>query len=192
MRFMSLFVGVLALGAGAAWAYSPLPHPSSPNTYTIPAAVESLLAVNPPKAMPKTTFQDPSGAPVSFTQFKGKRIVAFFWSESCVPCMKTMPSLNTMAEHYAGKDFDVVPINVDSTGAAGAKALLTRQKWPRLRAFADPSRTLVGELGITALPTTILVDQLGRATAVLLGPQDWTSTDTLNTIANGPSTKSKN
>lgn len=189
MRFMSVFIGLWVLGAAAAWAYTPGLAPSRPNTYTIPAAVESLLAVNPPKAMPKTTFQDPSGAPVTFTQFKGKRLVVFFWSEGCVPCMKTMPSLNAMAERYAGKDFEVMPINVDSTGAAGAKALLTRQKWPRLRAFADPSRALAGELGVTALPTTILVDTQARATAVLLGAQNWTSTDTLNAIVNGPSSK---
>ncbi|TAN49128.1 MAG: TlpA family protein disulfide reductase [Rhodospirillales bacterium] len=155
----------------------------------MPAALESLLPINPPKVMPKIVFQDPSGAPVTFANFKGKRVMAFFWSASCVPCLKTMTELNQMAEHYGGKAFEVVPISVDSTGSAGAKALLDRQKWPRLRAYADPSRQLATALGITQLPTTILVDTAGRASAVLLGPQPWDSPDFIGSISNLPTPK---
>ena len=86
--------------AGAVLPQRPLVRP---NTYTIPAALESLLPISPPKPMPRASFQDPSGAPVSFARFRGHRVMAFFWSASCVPCLKTMPELNQMAEHYGGK-----------------------------------------------------------------------------------------
>jgi thiol-disulfide isomerase/thioredoxin len=174
------------LAASGAWASPPRPLVFGPNTYTIPAALESLVPVNPPKPMPKTTFQDPSGAPISFSQFKGRKVLVFFWSQACVPCLKTMPALNTMAERYAKGNFEVVPIAVDSHGAAGTKALLTRQKWLHLKPYADPSRALANELGITMLPTSLLIDPLGRATAVILGPQNWDSPETLSGIVNGP------
>lgn len=189
MRFIIGIIALVVLLANEAGAAMPARPAPRPNTYTIPAALESLLPINPPKVMPKIVFQDPSGAPVTFANFKGKRVMAFFWSASCVPCLKTMTELNQMAEHYGGKAFEVVPISVDSTGSAGAKALLDRQKWPRLRAYADPSRQLATALGITQLPTTILVDTAGRASAVLLGPQPWDSPDFIGSISNLPTPK---
>jgi thiol-disulfide isomerase/thioredoxin len=191
MRFIIGIIALLVLLAHEAGAVMPQRPSLRPNTYTIPAALESLLPISPPKPMPKTTFQDPSGAPVSFARFKGQRVMAFFWSGSCVPCLKTMPELNQMAEHYGGKAFELVTISVDSTGSQGAKALLDRQKWPRLKAYADPTRQLVTALGITQLPTTILIDTAGNATAVLFGPQSWDSPDFLGSLSNLPSPKAK-
>lgn len=191
MRFKIGIMVLSVLFLGTAWAAMPLAPAFGPNTYTIPAALGSLLPIDPPKQMPKTVFQDPSGGPISFTQFKGKRLVVFFWSEACAPCLKTMPSLNKMAERYAGQGFEVVPIAVDSTGAAGAKALLARQKWPRLKAYADPRRELATALGISYLPTAVLVDQAGMATAVLMGPQNWDGQDMLNAVMSNPSSKAK-
>ncbi len=187
MRFMIGLVALLVLGTSDAWAAMPLPRAFGPNTYTIPAALESLLALDPPKPMPKTAFLDPSGAPVSFSRFKGKRVLAFFWSQACVPCLKTMPELNAMAES-SGKYFEVVPIAIDSHGAVGTKSLLARQKWSHLKGYSDPNRELATALGISMLPTSVLIDPSGMATAILLGPQAWNSQETLSLIVNGPST----
>jgi thiol-disulfide isomerase/thioredoxin len=185
MRFVVAVIALSVLATAGVRAASPPPAVYRSNTYTIPAALENLVPVNPPKQMPKTTFQDPSGAPVSFSQFKGRRLLVFFWSQGCVPCLKTMPSLNTMADQYAKGSFEVIPIAVDSHGAAGAKAVLARQKWTHLRAFADPNRDLANDLGITSLPTSLLIDPLGRVTAVVLGAQSWDSPDTAGNILNG-------
>ena len=141
-------------------------------------AVETLEAIEvhqAPKALPQTPFQAETGETVTFADFKGDALLVNFWATWCAPCLKEMPSINTLAGAMSGRPFRVLTISVDRGGAGKPRAFLDKIGATHLGLFLDPKMTLAREIGAIGLPVTVLVDRQGRELARLSGHAEWDS-----------------
>jgi thiol-disulfide isomerase/thioredoxin len=123
-------------------------------------------------AAPGTTFEDQDGEKVSLAEFRGKPVLLNLWATWCAPCVKELPTLDTL-QSREGERLKVLTVSQDLEGRAKVEAFLEKGKYRTLEAWLDPEMALMSDLGVTSLPTTILYDAEGREVWRVAGDKDW-------------------
>jgi len=145
-------------------------------SYMVPAGSGSAQGDNSganPPFMPDIRLNDGSGLPFNLSRYKGAVIVLEFWSTGCGPCVRDLDSLNHLQGDFPGKPLIVIPVNEDPVAILQVKAALARQKLTFLRPYADPNGGAAEILNLRGLPTSFVVDRMGRIVMQLEGPQNW-------------------
>ena len=144
-------------------------------SYIVPAAsgsAQDSTGANPP-AMPDLRLADGSGLPFNLSRYRGAVIVLEFWSTSCGPCLRDLDSLNHLQGDFPGKPLVVLAVSEDPGSIQTVKAALARQKLNFLKPFADPNGVAAQFLNLRGLPTSFVIDRMGRMVLQVEGPQPW-------------------
>ncbi|MFQ5631079.1 MAG: peroxiredoxin family protein [bacterium] len=105
-------------------------------------------------------LKDIDGNTVTLADFIGKVIILDFWATWCAPCVKQMPEYVTLQKNYAARGATVIGISVDEKAETVRKfAKKHKLNFPLL--MADHSRVKREYGGITAIPTTFVIDKKG-------------------------------
>jgi thiol-disulfide isomerase/thioredoxin len=133
-----------------------------------------------------------NGKPVKLVELRGKVVVLDFWGYWCGPCLASMPGLMKLYDAYPGQDVAIIAIHDsslknldklrDKTESA-RKKLWKGRDLPFRLALAGGGVTkiegtensvngqVIADYGITAFPTTLLIDRQGNVVS-LLDPGD--------------------
>lgn len=127
------------------------------------------------RAVPAVTLPParPAGASLDLASLKGEVVVLHFWATWCPPCRAEFPEFAKYATSEEGqKGVVVVPVSVDNSSAPVGKFLAgIKGSFP---VYMD-SGNLASDLGVSAIPTTIILDKKGRVAWVAQGASDWSS-----------------
>ena len=123
------------------------------------------------KAAPSFTLQDLNGKPVSLSDFKGKVIVLDFWATWCPPCVIEIPHFIELYEQYKDQGFAMVGISLDREGISVVKSFVRKYQinYPILMTDGQVDRVYGG---ITAIPTTFVIDSAGNIRQKYIGYRD--------------------
>jgi len=121
---------------------------------------------------PSTTFEDPTGAPASLADFRGRPVLVNLWATWCAPCVVEMPTLDALAARE-GDRLEVLTISQDLQGQDKVDAFFAERQFAMLEPYIDPEMALMTELRIDTLPTTILYDAEGKEVWRMTGKEDW-------------------
>ena len=146
---------------------------------TVPKGFETFQ--EPPVA-PNVRFLDASGATVTLSSFKGRLVVVNVWATWCAPCVKEIPSLESLMERLNSRRAVLVAISQDKGGASVAQHFLDRLG-SKLPVFSDSAGRVSRELGIRGLPTTFVITSDGTIAARVEGPLEWDSEEVVNYIS---------
>ena len=109
---------------------------------------------------PQFSLASRAGGEVSLADLKGPVVMINFWASWCGPCRQEFPALDQIYAKYKPMGFTLVAINVESEKSDAEKFLsATPASFPIL---FDPDNTVSGKYGVSAMPTTVLVDRQGR------------------------------
>ena len=165
---LALMAGLVAggtLGAG-------LP-PRPARAQSAGASPTGTLRVDGPKALPAFSVTDPEGVRREMPFFAGKGVVLNLWATWCPPCVEEMPALDRLAGLLAGDNILVIPASSDRNGRAMVEPFYARTGIRNLGIWLDPNSAATRALGARGLPTTVLIDRLGRERARLEGGAAW-------------------
>jgi thiol-disulfide isomerase/thioredoxin len=100
------------------------------------------------------------GAPYAMAANKGKVLAMNFWTTWCGPCREWEPHFEKVAGNFAGREKDVVflEVNCDEDETL-VGAYLAEEKPKSSVLFADGLDLL---LGVNSFPTTLILDRAGR------------------------------
>lgn len=126
---------------------------------------------------PDFSAPDREGMPLSLSDLRGRVVVLNFWFSDCAPCREEMPSLETLARRFAGRDVEFVALSVDPSWEkvdaflAGDPHL--RGQRPTYRVLLDAQKSVPPRYGTFKYPETFLVDRDGALLARFVGPRNW-------------------
>ncbi|RPJ49308.1 MAG: TlpA family protein disulfide reductase [Candidatus Latescibacterota bacterium] len=118
---------------------------------------------------PDISFEDPTGAKSSLSDYRGKVVLIDFWATWCGPCRRSLPQLD---EIYAKRgeigDFEILPINVWERNAGEERRTAVAASWKELGLsmpyFLDPDAPAG-----TGSPATDLFHVSGIPTSFVIG-----------------------
>ena len=121
---------------------------------------------------PDFTATTLTGAPLSFSSYRGQVVVLNFWGSWCTPCRAEAPALAVTAKQYrpAGVDFLGVDVR-DTTASALAFARNFGIGYPSV---SDSSSVITLDftavVPIAGTPTTLVIDRTGHIAGAVFGP----------------------
>jgi uncharacterized protein (TIGR03435 family) len=155
----AMFIGSLSVAA--------LPEPGTPAP---PLKFTQLL-------------QAPPGTKTDWESLRGKVVVLEFWETQCAPCIAEIPHLSKLIAELDPAKFQFISVDgVPTEDAEVVQKFLTKRKMPGW-VGVDTTGLVFASYGVTAFPTTIIVDGQGRI-AAMTRPEDLT-TPKLQAVADG-------
>jgi thiol-disulfide isomerase/thioredoxin len=124
-------------------------------------------ATEQPPPFPNMTLTSFDGAEqVTMHDLRGRPVVVNFWASWCGPCRVEMPELQELYEDLGDDGMELVTVNMDRSRAAASRFLKsTGLSVPVYTIDQQTTRAL----GITSLPTTVLVAPDGEVAQVYSG-----------------------
>lgn len=139
----------------------------------IKGAMKRFKRTSPPKPMPDLEFLDADDKPMRLANLTGKVTLINLWATWCAPCVKEMPSLDSLQSVLPKDRFLVLPISLDGSSKSKVAPFYREQKLAHLGIYYDKGRKAMSVLGVSLLPTSILVDPAGRELGRIEGDADW-------------------
>ncbi|MBS0564559.1 MAG: TlpA family protein disulfide reductase [Proteobacteria bacterium] len=175
MRLVGLIVLYtgLALGANAALAAGPDLTP------LLKGDMEKMVPAAAPAPLPEAALIDATDAPKSLADYKGKVMLVNFWATWCAPCRKELGTLDRLQGALGGERFAVVTIATGPNPVPAMQKLFADEKVTHLPLLRDPDQAFARQMGVLALPVSVLVDADGREIGRLMGDAAWDSPEAL-------------
>lgn len=142
------------------------------NTFTgrqLAQRMEALTTIVPGSVAPDFTQNDTSGNPVTLSSLRGHYVLVDFWASWCSPCRGENPNLVRQYRLYRDKGFRVLQVSLDDKKDKWEKAI-DQDSLPWLHVCdLQGWNNAAGKLyGVTAVPSSFLVDPQGKIVAVRL------------------------
>ena len=151
-------VVLLLVSLAACDSRSVAPDASGPADATDESTVVQLL--RDPLAVEPFTVTDLDGRTLSSADWKGKVVLVNFWATWCPPCLAEIPDLIALQNKYRDR-LVVVGISEDEISPEMVKRFATEKKINYPIAMTSPELQ-TRFTGITALPTTFVLDPDGQ------------------------------
>ena len=132
-----------------------------------------------PKPLPELAFTDAEDKPLTLASYKGKTVLLNFWATWCAPCVKEMPSLDSLQAEMGKDKFVVLPLSLDGPSRPKVAPFYADRKLANLGIYFDKGKKVLGALDVSVLPTSILIDAQGRELGRLEGEADWDKPEAL-------------
>jgi len=155
---LSVVAGICLFGATCVvfprvFAAAPGSRPDDANTPVI-------RFVKNPEMAPPLQAQDLLGRPVNKENWAGKVVIVNFWATWCPPCREEIPELLELKREYKDR-LEIVGISEDDDPPVSVLKF-ARQKGMTYPIVMATSELIESFGGVSALPTSFLIDTQGR------------------------------
>ena len=161
-QFAGLGAGLAAVGllGKSAWGMD------------LPDAAQRLTDVFPYDP-PAFSFTDAAGKPLTFADYRGRGLLVNFWATWCGPCKAEMPTLAALNRTLLPDGILVLPISVDTQGAAAVKPYFKAHHIHGLPVLLDPSSNALEIFHAQGIPLSLVINRQGQIVARTLGGANW-------------------
>ncbi len=126
-----------------------------------------ILAALPADAA-ELQWVDPTGAPHSLAEYKGKPVLLHFWASWCGPCRHEMPLLTAWVKQHP--EVTIIPLSLDSS-LDDARLFLKSNRFNLPAQLTDQAQAM--GMGVRGLPTTLVVAADSTVAASQIGALPW-------------------
>jgi thiol-disulfide isomerase/thioredoxin len=113
----------------------------------------------------KTPMLD--GPDYDLAAHKGKIVVLDFWATWCGPCMQTAPLFEEVMSGFAGRDVELIGVNLEEQPEQ-IKSMLQRHKL-KFRVALDRDGGIAARYAVTAIPQTVVIGRDGKIVRLFVG-----------------------
>ena len=130
-------------------------------------------------AIPAPTFElhDQYGVIHTLEQYRGKVVFLNFWATWCPPCRSEMPDIQSLFETYGADNEEVAILSVATPGIGGEGSeseviSFLEENGYTYPVLMDSTGELLNQYGISAFPTTFMIDAEGCVYGYIPGAMD--------------------
>jgi peroxiredoxin len=134
-----------------------------------------------PVLAPDFAAPDLRGQAVSLSSLRGKVVVLNVWATWCPPCRQEMPSMERLAAHFRGRDFQLLAVSQDEGGKEPVETF-ARELGLSFPVLLDPERQVGERFGVWGYPETFVIDRGGYVVERVIGPREWDSPESIAAI----------
>jgi thiol-disulfide isomerase/thioredoxin len=135
--------------------------PDGPGAADAPTANSPVIQLlREPVAIPDFSLTDLNGRVVNSADLRGKVVLMNFWATWCPPCRAEIPDLIKLQEKYRDQ-LVVVGVSEDEGPIDPVRAFVAEQRMNYPVAMTTPELRKIFR-GVTALPTTFVIDREGK------------------------------
>jgi len=163
LLFPVMFLGVILVFASApAMAETGPHHLLKPLARSFTADDFSLKTLN--------------GGKVGLNGLRGKAVLLNFWATWCPPCIKEMPSMESLYQQYRSRGLVVLAVSLDKTSPEGVKAFVDKLGL-HFTVLLDPDGLTSALYSVSGVPYSFLINAEGQVMYKAAGAIDWVSPD---------------
>jgi len=123
--------------------------------------------------VPEITLPGLDGKDISLSQFEGKAVLVNLWASWCAPCVKEIPSLKGLVEHFKG-ELVVLAVSQDHSREDLDSFVKAFGGVPKDFVIVWDRDKKVGEmLGTEQLPETYILNRKHKLVRKVAGEQVW-------------------
>ncbi len=126
------------------------------------------------------TLTDINGKSVTLSSLKGNVVVLDFWGTWCHWCVKAMPKLQNVHEHFKGKNVIVLGISCNEREGANPKAFMKENKVTYNSLLLG--NEVANKFKVTGFPTLFVIDKNGKIISSKSGYADEMDKDLIELI----------
>ena len=141
----------------------------------IEGSMIKFVASDPPIPVPDTLFIGVDGETIKLADYKGRLILMNIWATWCVPCIRELPSIESLASSVNDPRFMVQLVSIDRGGAQVHKPFLENLGITGIASASDPKAGLLRALKEPGVPVTVLINSEGLMVGRLIGDAHWDS-----------------
>ncbi|MCV6591203.1 MAG: TlpA family protein disulfide reductase [Marinobacterium sp.] len=177
--------------------------PQTLNSLILTTLVATLVIINPETSaaseatkaeitstLYQLSFTDTKQQQVILKRYKGKVILLNFWATWCPPCVKEMPSMERLRQHFQGTlphntPFEVVAINAGEQPEAVNRFLnKMKEKGTELTfpVLLDSKGRSFREFGLKGLPMSFIFNANGQRVKTIGGGIEWDEPEQIQMI----------
>lgn len=131
----------------------------------------NLTGDKPP--VPDIEFTNQGDDILKLSDYRGKVLLLNAWATWCGPCIKEMPSLDTVQKRLGGDEFQVLPISMDREGWVKIDLFYRENNLRNLPILLEYKAQIARVLKPRGLPFTLLIDRDGTELGRALGEVFW-------------------
>jgi cytochrome c-type biogenesis protein len=119
---------------------------------------------------PDVEFQTLAGKSFRLSELHGQVVLLNFWATYCIPCREEIPALNSLQHDLEAQGLKVVGASLDDdvAGVSAYQKDVRKFEYEVLLGGSD-AKTKFAQ---TVLPTTYLIDRMGRIRQKIIGARD--------------------
>ena len=130
---------------------------------------------------PGLELRDLDGRGHRLADYRGKVVLVNFWATWCAPCVKEMPALQRLHENLAPQGLRIVAVSVDPAPSPltppGPFGISVRDFVERFgltfTVLHDPTGRIQRVYQSPGLPSTYIIDRMGRIRKKVVGAAAW-------------------
>ena len=130
---------------------------------------------------PRFSLRNLKGNMEGLDDHLGKVIVVNFWATWCVPCVKEMPSFESLYRRYRSQGLTLLAVSLDKGDSTKVQEFADKYKlsFPILLDTEGVAEKLYPSFSI---PFTYVIDKQGRVVARVDGAKNWESSETFEAV----------
>jgi thiol-disulfide isomerase/thioredoxin len=155
---------ILMLGASLGVLQAELPSPELSH---------ELNRLEPPVTAPGFSLTDMDGEKHTLDDYRGKVIMLNLWATWCPPCLREIPSMESIFQDLKDKGFVVLAVNQFETPDHVFAYMGQLSVYPTFPVLFDRDSKVSELYGVKGLPTTLLINKQGQVAYRALGGRDF-------------------